>query len=399
MSTLSLRFIFAFVTYKHAKSSPICLFLTFPQPHTLGWKIVIWNSGLCTWCVGLRQAIEIRPLHFVSGIGSRGCYSWYFSYCLVSYSLLICDQDLEDHEMTFIFLTDHQVLLAGGDRSFLGVLDLRTLNGQSADSMEEIDYVCRLLLPEPDHSEESDEIRTDVFCELKSNFGYSRSPYADITGNLSPARVVPIHADPSQRIIILEFHIIESVGERRSSLVIPSSTILSCFDLQSLTSNRTLEWKLWGPQGTRYFRCIDENDADNVYGSRWMTCYRPGDGTATISIFDFNQRVVRRRLPFTESDGDVARKLKSGEWVLVTLPNTIRPDADSPFAESVTTALPFLLREIHLPEPMNHFHQRPHSISLTEDAIFFTVDKRGLENVEDVSHSTLLWDVLADGKR
>lgn len=182
MSTLSLRFIFAFVTYKHAKSSPICLFLTFPQPHTLGWKIVIWNSGLCTWCVGLRQAIEIRPLHFVSGIGSRGCYSWYFSYCLVSYSLLICDQDLEDHEMTFIFLTDHQVLLAGGDRSFLGVLDLRTLNGQSADSMEEIDYVCLFSC--------LSQIIRKRATRFGPTFSASSSPISDIRGahtQISPA--------------------------------------------------------------------------------------------------------------------------------------------------------------------------------------------------------------------
>ncbi|KAK7681749.1 hypothetical protein QCA50_015096 [Cerrena zonata] len=273
--------------------------------------------------------------------------------------------EIHDHNICFSFLTDHHIILSGGNILGLHVVDLRSLTGEERN-LATLNYTYCLLFPKL----KDGLYETELMINSKPE--YSPIPNTKPITSPSPLQRVPFYTDPSHRIIIVTVYSLKHDGHEYSPkmFVIPSDTFLSYLDeAQHIPSKRTISWEQWGPQGTRFYSSMYTDAGEVYYGYRAhyglrLVEYGDEKSNPCIDILDFNQRKREHGAAAQKYDGTT----------LVTYPSVL-DTGRSPFAEVVTTHLPYRHRKVFLDTPFDNM-VRP-IMYMTEDALFFEFSNLG----------------------
>ena len=189
-------------------------------------------------------------------------------------------QKLVGFEMkSFTFLSDRHILLAV---LYPTSAKLLVLNFQEP-SEEEIPLArCSCALEYPSMNYWTEALHIVIRSDPMPIF----EPKSD-----SP---VPFYHENCNQLFVVTMWVHDGHDVHTVVLFVPTSTILAA--LPAAGDDKTIAWRMWGPQGTRMLTGLPNSSVwvCYVYGSRFVVS-RPliADGSS-IEVYDFNQLACRR---------------------------------------------------------------------------------------------------------
>ncbi|EIN14093.1 hypothetical protein PUNSTDRAFT_41419 [Punctularia strigosozonata HHB-11173 SS5] len=180
-------------------------------------------------------------------------------------------------------------------------------------------------------------------------------------------RQPPFTVDPSDRLFVVSFWIQDDLEANGYTLFLPLSTIIPYAALLSRSKRRTVEWSMWGPDGTRLIPMPELQSnvwVCYVHGMRYVVRGGRLERHNSFTIYNFKRRHLRSH-DHTEYDSPTIQ----------TMP-TIISDMHT-FEDSVITRLPYWTSSTTLVPDGNPSALPP--VLLTEDALVFVHQNVGHE--------------------
>ena len=222
----------------------------------------------------------------------------------------------EKHVLIGLLCTSKRI-----NRPNLRVIDFKA-SSCLAGSVEEAEFLCSFRYPKF-----SSVVSEVIEMTIRSDPSPSWTPNSELK--------VPFSSATQNRLFVVTLLIIRRghMHQDTITLFVPSSTLLRHIETDRGVGGRLLKWKEWGPDGTRMipFLFYQPVWVCNVFGMKAVTF---GDDVdpLTITVYDFNQLVLRRALQ-TEPDSREDAGVEEGD-----------KSAGKLFLHFIETSLPYSKR-------------------------------------------------------
>lgn len=181
---------------------------------------------------------------------------------------------------------------------------------------------------------------------------------------------VPFYTAENERLFVITLWVAEGANIYTLLLFVPFSTVTSRLNSSAVHGReRQLPWAEWGPTGSRMLQAPPGHSmiwVCYVFGMAFVAPRRTSDilfhpvGPKAVQIFDFNQVALRRELSQHEDSEEDDTKVTQ----FVLDPTELK--LDQIFESTVSTHLPYRLRNIDVPIHPNHAFS---AVMLSEDSI------------------------------